>query len=59
MANQITSGNIMLSVDYEYGPFGEVIRVTGDMARLNPFQFSAKFDDNSTGFIYYGSQSSG
>jgi len=27
---------------YEYGPFGEPIRVTGPAAALNPFRFSTK-----------------
>jgi hypothetical protein len=31
---------------YEYGPFGEVIRGNGPMARANPFRFSTKFQDD-------------
>jgi RHS repeat-associated protein len=40
--------------NYEYGPFGELIRATGPMARLNPFRFSAKYDDDESDFLYYG-----
>ena len=40
--------------NYEYGPFGEVIRATGPMAKLNPFRFSTKYDDDETDFLYYG-----
>ncbi len=40
--------------NYEYGPFGEVIRATGPMAKLNPFRFSTKFDDDESDFVYYG-----
>jgi len=32
-----------ISAQYEYGPFGEGIRATGPMARLNPFRFSTKY----------------
>ena len=27
---------------YEYGPFGEPLRVSGAMAGMNPFRFSTK-----------------
>jgi RHS repeat-associated protein len=36
------------------GPFGEVIRETGSLAKLNPFRFSTKYDDDETGLLYYG-----
>ena len=39
---------------YEYGPFGELIRATGPLAFVNPFRFSTKFEDDETGFLYYG-----
>ena len=39
---------------YEYGPFGEVIRATGPMARANPFRFSTKYQDDETDLLYYG-----
>jgi RHS repeat-associated protein len=35
-------------------PFGEVIRATGPMAKLNPFRFSTKYQDDETDFLYYG-----
>jgi len=41
--------------DYdEYGPFGEVVRASGAMAGVNPFQFSTKYTDAETGLNYYG-----
>ena len=43
-----------LSAEYEYGPFGEVVRATGTMAEENPFQFSTKYTDAETGLLYYG-----
>jgi RHS repeat-associated protein len=43
-----------VSANYEYGPFGELIRATGPMAKLNVFRFSTKYQDDETGFLYYG-----
>jgi len=39
---------------YEYGPFGEPLRVSGAMAGQNPFRFSTKYTDDETGLVYYG-----
>jgi len=39
---------------YSYGPFGELIRATGPMAKLNPFRFSTKYQDDETDLLYYG-----
>jgi RHS repeat-associated protein len=38
---------------YEYGPFGELIRITGPAATLNPFRFSTKRTDNTTDLVLY------
>jgi RHS repeat-associated protein len=43
-----------LSARYEFGPFGEVIRATGPMAKANPFRFSTKYQDDETDLLYYG-----
>ena len=43
-----------IAAQYEYGPFGEVIRATGPMAKVNPFMFSTKFYDWESGVYYYG-----
>ncbi|MEM9246230.1 MAG: RHS repeat-associated core domain-containing protein, partial [Cyanobacteria bacterium P01_F01_bin.153] len=56
------SGNLVALVDgdgdfqaqYEYGPFGEVLRASGPAAKLNPFRFSTKYTDDETGLVYYG-----
>jgi RHS repeat-associated protein len=40
--------------NYEYGPFGEVIRQTGPMAKTNPVRFSTKYQDDESDLIYYG-----
>ncbi len=46
-----TSGEV--TARYEYGPFGEPIRVTGPAAGLNPFRFSTKRTDNTTDVVLY------
>ncbi|HOG86433.1 MAG TPA: RHS repeat protein, partial [Verrucomicrobiota bacterium] len=43
-----------LAAQYEYGPFGELLRATGPMARANPFRFSIKCQDDETDLLYYG-----
>jgi RHS repeat-associated protein len=40
--------------NYEYGPFGELIRQTGPMAKANPIRFSTKYQDNESDLLYYG-----
>jgi RHS repeat-associated protein len=47
-----TDGTV--AAQYEYGPFGELLRATGPMAFINSFRFSTKFQDDETGFLYYG-----
>jgi len=42
------------SAQYEYGPFGEVIRATGPMAKANPFRCSTKCQGDETDLLYYG-----
>jgi RHS repeat-associated protein len=43
-----------IAARYEYGPFGEVVRATGAMAKANPFRFSTKYQDDETDLLYYG-----
>ncbi len=50
----VQADNLSLAAEYEYGPFGEVIRATGPMAQANPFRFSTKYQDDETGLLYYG-----
>jgi len=38
---------------YEYGPFGEPMRVTGAVAKENLFRFSTKRLDHATGLVRY------
>lgn len=36
------------------GPFGELLRATGPMAKANPFRFSSKYTDDESDLVYYG-----
>jgi RHS repeat-associated protein len=42
------------SASYEYDPFGQTLKSTGEYANQNPFGFSTKYLDQETGLIYYG-----
>jgi RHS repeat-associated protein len=56
------NGNVMglldttgtLAAEYEYSPFGQVIRTTGPAANAQPYRFSTKYQDTWTGLLYYG-----
>ena len=43
-----------VDTEYEYSPFGEVIRSFGSYADANAFRFSTKYWDEETEFYYYG-----
>lgn len=43
-----------LSASYEYDPFGNTIRATGEYAAKNPVRFSTKYTDAETNLVYYG-----
>jgi RHS repeat-associated protein len=56
-------GNVLAYIDattgtsaaeFEYGPFGEPLRVTGAAAVNLSFRFSSKYTDAETGLVYYG-----
>jgi RHS repeat-associated protein len=50
----VSAADGSIAARYEYGPFGELLRATGPMAKANPFRFSTKYQDNETGLLYYG-----
>jgi RHS repeat-associated protein len=43
-----------VSARYDYGPFGELLRATGPMAKANPFRFSTKYQDDESDLLCYG-----
>ena len=38
---------------YEYGPYGNVIKMEGNAAEQNPFRFSSEYADDEMGLVYY------
>jgi RHS repeat-associated protein len=42
------------TAEFEYGPFGEPIRATGEKKDDFNFRFSTKYEDAETGLLYYG-----
>ncbi len=47
-----TTGTI--SGNFEYGPFGETIRLTPNANNQSPFRFSTKYTDDESDLLYYG-----
>ena len=43
-----------IAAEYDYDPFGSLIRATGDVAFENLFRFSTKYYDDESHFVYYG-----
>ncbi len=52
VAALVNSADGTIAAIYEYGPFGEVIRATGPMAKINPFTFGTFFYDWETDKSY-------
>src|SRR5208282_45494 len=50
----INAADGTIVANYDYAAFGEPIRVTGVMAKNNPFRFSTKYDDDESDLLYYG-----
>jgi len=50
----VSAVDASVSARYEYGPFSELLRCSGPLAKLNPFRFSTKFQDDETDLLYYG-----
>lgn len=38
---------------YEYGPYGNILKMEGNMAEDNPFRFSSEYSDDELGLVYY------
>jgi RHS repeat-associated protein len=54
VAALVNAADGQVSANYEYGPFGELLRATGPVAKANPFRFSTKYQDDETDQLYYG-----
>jgi RHS repeat-associated protein len=53
VAGLVKGADGTVSAQYEFGPFGEVIRATGPVAKANPFRFSTKYQDDETDLVCY------
>jgi RHS repeat-associated protein len=42
------------SGQFDYGPFGDTIRLTPNSNNQSPFRFSTKYQDDESDFLYYG-----
>jgi len=49
----VSASDGSIAAQYDYGPFGEVIRATGPMARVNPFRWSTRYQDDETDLVMY------
>jgi RHS repeat-associated protein len=54
VSSLVNTSTGQVAAEYEYSPFGEVIKAVGPMASSNPFRFSTKYQDDETGLLYYG-----
>ncbi|MEN3327398.1 MAG: hypothetical protein V7638_2205 [Acidobacteriota bacterium] len=43
-----------VAASYDFGPFGEPIRVEGTYSNQNPIRYSSVYTDSETGLLYYG-----
>ena len=50
----VNATNAAPAAQYEYGPFHELLRATGPLARQNPCLAASKYHDWETGVYYYG-----
>jgi RHS repeat-associated protein len=53
MAGLVSASYETNTARHEYG-LSELLRATGPMAKLNPFRFSTKYQDDETDLVYYG-----
>ena len=53
VAALISAADGTCSANYEYDPFGQAIRITGSVGKLNPIRFSTQFANDVTGDLKY------
>jgi len=42
------------SANYSYSPFGQLLQVSGPLAKINRVRFSTKVEDDESDYVYYG-----
>jgi RHS repeat-associated protein len=53
VAALVSAADGTATANYEYGPFGEAVRITGTVGRLNPIRFSTQFADDVRNVLKY------
>ena len=53
VAALVNAADSTVAASYEYGPFGEIVRNTGPMGKVNPIRFSTKYQDDESDLIMY------
>ena len=51
--NLVSASTGTQTARYEYGPFGEQLRLSGPAVKANPFRFSTKRTEDFTGLVLY------
>src|SRR3954469_8677706 len=54
VAGLVNATNGLIAAQYEYDPFGNVLRSTGTASVTNVMRFSSKMQDLESGWSYYG-----
>jgi RHS repeat-associated protein len=49
----VDSSSSVVTGQYEYGPFGELIRLSGSVAQANLFRLSSKYLDSESDILHY------
>lgn len=50
----VNAANGSSAANYDYDPFGNILKSVGDYAKQNPIKFSTKYTDSETDLVYYG-----
>jgi len=50
----VRSNTGIVSAEYDFDPFGNTLRATGDSASNNPLRFADQYEDKETGLLYHG-----
>ena len=53
VAGLVNAADGNASANYEYDPFGQTLRITGTVGKLNPIRFSTQYADDYVGDIKY------
>ncbi len=49
-----TDGNNTVLGQYEYSPYGDIMKISGTLAEQNPLRYSSRYHDDTLSLHYYG-----